>query len=199
MSSESSASGDTWRAVRKRVLDRDGHACRFCGIGDDEHRDEYGRGLTAHHVIPEADGGRDHPDNLITVCESCHRTLESTHAKAVGEMKRREDHAADLEGLTRVWCERWQMLDDLDDALAEFADGHPVFADEFSVWEDGGHVKAREFEAATAHRGQAQIESEWGFAVAWGFKEGVLDVVSALDGWTDVPFEDGDMAAESGE
>ena len=125
------AGADGWDAVRQTVLERDDYACRFCGIDDEQHREEYGRGLHAHHVIPEGDGGEDRPENLITVCGSCHRTLEDTHGRAVADMKRREDYADDLEGVTRVWRERQETLDDLDDALAEFVDGHPTFADEF--------------------------------------------------------------------
>jgi hypothetical protein len=180
-----------WDTVRRTVLERDDYACRFCGIGDEEHREEHGRGLHAHHVIPDRDGGEDRPENLITVCGSCHRTLEHTHGRAVAEMKRREDYAEDLEGVTRVWRDQRETLDDLDDALGEFADGHPTFADEFGIYKtQNGAVEARELEDATATAGAAQIDSEWAFAVAWGYKEGVIDVVSALDGWTNVPFDD---------
>lgn len=185
------AGADGWDAVRQTVLERDDYACRFCGIDDDEHREEYGRGLHAHHVIPEADGGEDRPENLITVCGSCHRTLEDTHGRAVADMKRREDYADDLEGVTRVWGGRQETLDDLDDALAEFVDGHPTFADEFGIYTTrNGAVEARGLEDATATAGNAQIDSEWAFAAAWGYKEGVIDVVSAIDGWTDVPFDE---------
>jgi len=186
-----STDADGWDAVRRTVLERDDYACRFCGITDDEHREEYGRGLHAHHVIPEADGGEDRPENLITVCGSCHRTLEDTHGRAVADMKRREDYADDLEGVTRVWRERQETLDDLNDALAEFADGHPTFADEFGIYiTRDGAVEARGLEDATATAGDAQIDSEWAFAVAWGYKEGVIDVVSAIDGRTGVPFDE---------
>jgi len=185
--------GDGWDATRKRVLDRDDHACRFCGIGDDEHRAEHDRGLHVHHIIPDRDGGRDDPKNLIAVCGSCHRTLEHTHGRAVAEMKRREDHTDDLEDVTRVWREHRDTVNALDDALAEFAGGHPTFADEFVIHETyDGCVEAREFQEATATCGDIQIGSEWAFAVAWGYKEGVLDVVSALNGRTDVPFDDVD-------
>lgn len=186
-----STGAEGWDAVRRTVLERDDYACRFCGIDDDQHREEYGRGLHAHHVIPEGDGGEDRPENLITVCGSCHRTLEDTHGRAVAEMKRREDYADDLEGVTRVWRDRRETLDDLDDALGEFVDGHPTFADEFGIYKTrNGAVEARELEDATATAGDAQIDSEWAFAVAWGYKEGVIDVVSALDGWTNVPFDE---------
>ena len=29
--------------------------------------------LSAHHVIPRAEGGADHPSNLVALCVTCHR------------------------------------------------------------------------------------------------------------------------------
>jgi len=189
-----STDAEGWDAVRRTVLNRDDYACRFCGVGDKQHRETKGQGLHAHHVIPERDGGADHPDNLITVCGSCHRTLEDTHGQAVAQMKRREDYADDLEGVTRVWRERHETVDDLNDALGEFVDGHPTFVDEFGIYKTkDGSVEGRGFQDATAVSGDAQIDSEWAFAVGWGYKEGVLDVISALDGWADVPFDEFDQ------
>jgi hypothetical protein len=186
-----STDADGWAAVRRTVLERDDYACRFCGITDDEHRDEHGRGLTAHHVIPDRDGGRDRPDNLITVCGSCHRTLESTHAKAIAQMKRREDYAEDLAGVTRVWQGRHETLDNIDDKLAEFYENNPVFAREMGLYDSGSKtIESTRLEKATANGSGAQVDTEWQFATAYGYREGVIDVVAALDGWTDVPFDE---------
>ena len=33
--------------------------------------------LAAHHVIPRAEGGADHPSNLVALCASCHARLEA--------------------------------------------------------------------------------------------------------------------------
>lgn len=51
-----------WRALSHAVVQRDG-ACVECGST---------RYLAAHHVIPRAEGGADHPANLTTLCASCH-------------------------------------------------------------------------------------------------------------------------------
>jgi len=74
---------ESWEAIRQRVLDRDGHACRFCDMTETEHQEQHDQGLHAHHVLPRDAGGEDHPDNLVTVCTACHRTIESVHAAAV--------------------------------------------------------------------------------------------------------------------
>jgi len=113
---EASVDTDEWRAVREDVLDRDGHACRFCGTTNEEHREEHGRGLHAHHIIPDGDGGPDSMRNLITVCQSCHRTLESTHARAISQL--REEPVPRAED--RLNAVRGQIDDALSHARSEF-------------------------------------------------------------------------------
>jgi len=115
--------GDGWDATRRRVLERDDQACRFCGVTDEQHRDEHDRGLHAHHIIPKNDGGSDDVDNLITVCCRCHRTLEETHAKALVELDRNQtsqrlalarSHIAEAKGECEwLWGERLPRLSDL--------------------------------------------------------------------------------------
>jgi hypothetical protein len=64
-----------WRALRRIVRGRDGHRCQTCGV------EKYGsRELHLHHIKPWA-GNPEHrfdPDNIITLCAGCHR---SVHAK----------------------------------------------------------------------------------------------------------------------
>lgn len=50
------------KLIRKAVLDRDGHACKHCGTGDD---------LTLDHIIPRSRGGTDDLANLQTLCRTC--------------------------------------------------------------------------------------------------------------------------------
>ena len=54
--------------LRKRVLERDGNRCRYCGT----------RQLPFHmdHVYPESKGGETTFENLVTSCASCnHRKM----------------------------------------------------------------------------------------------------------------------------
>lgn len=51
--------------IRQAVLSRDNHKCIECG-GTDE--------LNVHHVLPEKYGGKYTPENLITLCRTCHST-----------------------------------------------------------------------------------------------------------------------------
>src|ERR1700730_14623426 len=58
--------------VREYVLARDGHLCQWCqGTSQD-------RILNVHHIESRKTGG-DRPDNLITLCETCHDLIHRTH------------------------------------------------------------------------------------------------------------------------
>jgi hypothetical protein len=73
--------------AKEQAKERDGWECQFCGVSQNQHKEEYGRGLHAHHIIKSSDGGIDHPRNLITVCRDCHNTLENTQAEALSRIK----------------------------------------------------------------------------------------------------------------
>lgn len=61
-------------ARRREVFTRDGYRCRASGCGSAHF-------LDVHHVIPRERGGTNDPDNLITLCASCHRFIhERKHA-----------------------------------------------------------------------------------------------------------------------
>ena len=65
--SESSHTSLSWQDAREAVLDRDDNQCRFCDAVSD---------LEVHHILPRRYEGPDHPENLVTVCQSCHGELE---------------------------------------------------------------------------------------------------------------------------
>lgn len=76
--------------TREEILERDDRECRFCGITNADHKEEQGRELSLHHIIKQKSGGSDDPENLITVCSSCHKTLESTQADALSRIANNE-------------------------------------------------------------------------------------------------------------
>lgn len=52
------------------AIDRDGNKCCRCGcVGSRRY-------LSAHHIIPREEGGGDHLENLITLCDPCHDIVE---------------------------------------------------------------------------------------------------------------------------
>lgn len=60
------------KSLRFQVLRRDNHTCRYCGRSAPEVR------LTVDHVVPEALGGTDKPDNLVAACSDCNSGKSAT-------------------------------------------------------------------------------------------------------------------------
>ena len=49
-----------------------GPSCKFCNETDTDALEE-------HHIVPRRFEGSDEAQNLVTLCASCHRKLESIH------------------------------------------------------------------------------------------------------------------------
>jgi 5-methylcytosine-specific restriction endonuclease McrA len=65
------------KAARLGVFVRDGLACCWCGAGVEDP----GVRLTLDHIVPYADGGSNHSDNLISSCRSCNSRRGSRSAE----------------------------------------------------------------------------------------------------------------------
>lgn len=71
--------GPEWSAISERVRQRDNHTCQRCGL----HQSEHFKALDVHHIIPLREFIPDRLeyahdlDNLITLCSSCHRSVEN--------------------------------------------------------------------------------------------------------------------------
>jgi RRXRR protein/HNH endonuclease len=80
--------------VREYVLFRDNHCCQWCrGKSKDTI-------LNVHHIESRKTGG-DSPDNLITLCETCHVLIHSTHQEHKLERKSRTFRDATQMGIIR--------------------------------------------------------------------------------------------------
>jgi hypothetical protein len=62
-----------WRLV---AMGRDRPRCDFCPNNHD---------LEEHHVIPRRFGGLDQPENIVRVCQRCHRKLERLYDRTFYE------------------------------------------------------------------------------------------------------------------
>jgi hypothetical protein len=62
--------------VRRLVLERDRFRCRGAGCSRT-------RFLSVHHLVPRETGGGNQPENLITLCEGCHRAAHRAAHRAV--------------------------------------------------------------------------------------------------------------------
>jgi len=83
--------GPNWPEQREAALERDGYSCQECDMTRDQHYQNYDEDLHVHHKVPRRQIiDREEPtldqfelanslDNLVTVCTSCHRKLESNN------------------------------------------------------------------------------------------------------------------------
>lgn len=71
--SQYSARGAAWQAQRRRVLERDGYVCAYCGNWlEDNHADPTHK-ATVDHIEPVAlQSGHDYQDHeLVSACLRC--------------------------------------------------------------------------------------------------------------------------------
>jgi len=80
--------------VREYVLFRDNHCCQWC---QGQAKDSI---LNVHHIESRKTGGN-RPDNLITLCETCHDLIHRTHQEDQIERKSRGFRDATHMGIIR--------------------------------------------------------------------------------------------------
>ena len=113
--------------VREYVLFRDGHVCQHC------HGKSKDRVLNVHHLESRRTGGNA-PDNLITLCETCHKQLHR------GEIKLKAQRGASFKAQTFMGIAGWEVLRRLRAAHPE-AKSH--CADAYCI---AGNLKAERLE-----------------------------------------------------
>lgn len=73
--------GKGWKKAREIARKRDRYKCVVCG----KTEEELGQELDVHHVIPyrcfDNDGEGNHPDNLISMCKSCHAEADRAYRR----------------------------------------------------------------------------------------------------------------------
>ena len=88
--------------VREYVLFRDGHTCRCCrGRSKDPV-------LNVHHIESRKTGG-DAPNNLVTLCETCHKRYHAGTIKLPKDIKR----SASFRDAAFMGIMRWAFFDRL--------------------------------------------------------------------------------------
>ena len=85
--------------VREYVLFRDKHCCQWCR-GKSKHPI-----LNVHHIESRKTGG-DSPDNLITLCETCHDLIHRTHQEHKIERK-----SSTFRDATQMGIIRWRIYE----------------------------------------------------------------------------------------
>jgi hypothetical protein len=92
--------------VREYVLARDGHVCQWC---KGKSKDKI---LNVHHIESRKTGG-DSPENLMTLCETCHDLIHRTHQEHEIERKSRGFRDA-----TQMGIMRWRMYEQAKEAFS---------------------------------------------------------------------------------
>lgn len=77
--------------LRMAILKRDDYRCRVCGRRPEKHVDIE---LHVHHIRPAGQRGATHEDNLITLCDTCHRGLDPHYEWSLYGLL--EDRATDV-------------------------------------------------------------------------------------------------------
>lgn len=91
------------------------------------------------------------------------------------------DSGGGVEDVERIYREQWDVLKATDEQLEEFVKDHPVFAERFNIDANNSPVEGGDLIPATLPKNGLRLESEWDFATAYGYREGIVDVLAALD------------------
>lgn len=102
------------KRLRFEILRRDNHTCRYCGASAP------GVKLTVDHVVPEALGGRDEPENLVTACEPCNSGKSSMPPDAAIVAEVRTDAMRWARALKAVATARAEMQAERDAYVGAF-------------------------------------------------------------------------------
>jgi 5-methylcytosine-specific restriction endonuclease McrA len=63
--------GEGWSELSKQVRQRDSWTCQRCKKNCSNQKQK----LHAHHIIELSKGGKNRSENLISVCEDCHKII----------------------------------------------------------------------------------------------------------------------------
>ena len=90
-------------SVRAEVMGRDQNICRFCG--------SYAEHPALHHVVYRSQGGKHHPDNLISVhwmySPRCHEKMHGSKARLWRPLGLQ---VVKTPGVTILQLMRWQQV-----------------------------------------------------------------------------------------
>jgi N6-L-threonylcarbamoyladenine synthase len=94
--------------VREYVLHRDGHICQNC---KGKSKDKV---LQVHHIVSRQIGS-DRPDNLVTLCKTCHQKV--SEGKITLDIKPQKDFKPE----TFITTVRWMLVDRLKELYPEIS------------------------------------------------------------------------------
>lgn len=106
-----------WERIRTEVLERDDYTCQDCGHEADPELKNYERDIALHvdHIKPVAQSGiMWDKDNLVTLCEDCHREKSRSNDDYTAQRKETRLQAfTDDNPVTRgeqVWADNYASV-----------------------------------------------------------------------------------------
>ncbi len=78
-----------WHKIRKLICQRDQHTCQECGVSISD-----GKRINVHHI--DYDITNNNPDNLISLCSSCHTKTNFNRIDWINYFNRNSKGAADV-------------------------------------------------------------------------------------------------------
>ena len=94
--------------AREHALVRDNHTCQCCGKNNCR--------VEVHHIVFRRNGGSDSLDNLVTLCEDCHRAI---HLAEI-DLKLKGKHGGNLRYATQMSVIRSMLLKKYPEAIETF-------------------------------------------------------------------------------
>lgn len=70
--------------LKKRVIEIYGGEC----ANKNDPRFNHGGDLTIHHIIFKRDGGKNKKENMVALCQNCHRFVHELAGEEYGKRKR---------------------------------------------------------------------------------------------------------------
>lgn len=91
--------------LRRKTFERDNYTCQKCKI-----QDKTAKILEAHHIIPLALEGKNELDNMITLCEGCHRFLPDIPGKEKECEEYMKEECTECTGTMTTFLKAWNKV-----------------------------------------------------------------------------------------
>ena len=81
-----------WSWMQWKILERDKKVCQDCGSD----------AMEVHHIIPFSKGGSDHPSNLKSLCQRCHRKYTDELLGELGPLRAKQNRINKVKEIQKI-------------------------------------------------------------------------------------------------
>lgn len=79
--------GKEWDTIKLRIRQRDGFMCSECDMPEWQHEQKWGHPLHVHHIVAYRISHDNSPQNLQTLCDSCHGKKKRPEEALINEVR----------------------------------------------------------------------------------------------------------------